>query len=138
MANLKDIDYFDHDADIGIIGRGRTVEEAFTAAARAVFSIMTDLNLVHTNHHIEIAFEETDEELALITWLNILLAKAKEQDLILSSFQLYRDGAKWMGIAFGDHWQPHYSRGTEVKGATLTMLKVLKNQACEVRCVVDV
>ena len=32
-------DYFEHDADIGIIGRGATVEQAFEAAARAVLAL---------------------------------------------------------------------------------------------------
>jgi SHS2 domain-containing protein len=29
---------FDHGADIGVLGEGRTVEEAFAGAARAMFS----------------------------------------------------------------------------------------------------
>ena len=41
-----DTDYFEHDADIGIIGRGTTVEQAFEAAAQAVFAIVTDLDLI--------------------------------------------------------------------------------------------
>jgi SHS2 domain-containing protein len=32
-------DYFDHDADVGIVGRGSTLEEAFEAAARATFAL---------------------------------------------------------------------------------------------------
>ena len=40
--------YFEHDADIGIIGRGATVEEAFVSAAgaRALFSASADRNAV--------------------------------------------------------------------------------------------
>lgn len=40
MSTL-DTSYFEHDADIGIIGRGVTVEQAFEAAAQTVFAIVT-------------------------------------------------------------------------------------------------
>ena len=33
--------YFEHDADIGIIGRGNTLEQAFETAAQAVFGIVS-------------------------------------------------------------------------------------------------
>ncbi len=36
--------YFEHDADMGIIGKGNTVEDSFVSAARAMFAIQTDLD----------------------------------------------------------------------------------------------
>ena len=38
--------YFEHDADIGVIGRGAILEEAFEGAVRATFAIMTDIEKV--------------------------------------------------------------------------------------------
>jgi SHS2 domain-containing protein len=38
--------YFEHDADVGIIGRGTRIEEAFENAAKAQFSMMTALERV--------------------------------------------------------------------------------------------
>ena len=69
--------YFAHDADIGIIGRGATLEQAFEVAAQAVFGIMTRLENVQPETTITIEFEETDRELALVTWLNLLLGPAR-------------------------------------------------------------
>ena len=40
------IAYFEHDADMGIIGRGASIEGAFENAAAAVFAMMTDLGQV--------------------------------------------------------------------------------------------
>ena len=37
-----DTDYFADDADIAIIGCGKTIEQAFETAAQAVFAIVTD------------------------------------------------------------------------------------------------
>lgn len=131
--------YFGHDADIGIIGRGASVEEAFETAAAAMFSIMTDLAGVRAARGVKIEFEEADTELALVTWLNALLAAAREHGMVFAVFHLERDGAVWRGSATGESWRDGLERGVEVKGATLTMLSVRQAQAgWEARCVVDV
>jgi len=131
--------YFEHDADIGIIGRGATVEEAFETAAAAMFSIMTDLADVRAARTVTIGFEEADTELALVRWLNSLLAAARENGMVFVAFRLDRDGAVWRGSATGESWHDGLERGVEVKGATLTMLSVKRAQAgWEARCIVDV
>lgn len=132
-------DYFDHDADVGIIGRGRTVEEAFEAAARAAFAIMTDVRAVRLERSVALEFEEADAELALVRWLNLLLGISHEKGLVFGHFWIERDGVHWRGGASGEPWRPELERGVEVKGATLTMLQVREaGQGWEARCVVDV
>lgn len=134
-----DYDFFDHDADIGIAGRGATVEAAFEAAARAVFSIMAGPGNLSRVSHLAFDFEESDPELALVTWLNRLLAEARSQGLMLSDFKLAKDGDRWHGEAWGAPWGKHAVGGVEVKGATLTMLSVKESGGTwEARCVVDV
>lgn len=131
--------YFDHDADIGIIGRGRSLEEAFESAAVAMFAIIADIDALHGHESVEVGFEEADNEFALIAWLNTLLAVAHMKHLVLGRFELHKEGNRWRGKAWGDPWQKEVERGTEVKGATLTMLSVQKNgDHWEARCVVDV
>ena len=131
--------YFEHDADIGVIGRGATLEQAFEAAAQAVFAVITPLDGVGTQTTVSIEFEEADQELALVIWLNLLLGKARELGVVFSRFHLQRRGDKWNGVVSGEIWNDSMERGVEVKGATLTMLAVeLTGSTCEVRCVVDV
>lgn len=131
--------YFDHDADIGIIGCGETAEAAFVAAAEAMFAIMTDITTVSDVIRIQVGFEESDLELALVTWLNNLLTEARMEGLILSRFALQRNETNWRGEAWGEPWRAGMERGVEVKGATLTMLSVKQVEAgWEARCVVDV
>ncbi|WP_260554337.1 archease [Coxiella burnetii] len=80
---IKDINYFDHEADIGIIGFGETVEKAFINAAEALFAIMVeDLSRVKQEASVAIEFEESDLELALVTWLNLLGAQARSHNLV--------------------------------------------------------
>jgi SHS2 domain-containing protein len=132
-------DYFDHDADIGIIGRGPTLEAAFEAAARAMFAIMADLDQVEPTTAVHVAFEETDPELALVRWLNGLLGEARSAGLVLARFHLAREGTRWEGEGWGAPWRDDQARGVEVKGATLTALAVRPTDGgWEARCVVDV
>jgi SHS2 domain-containing protein len=132
-------DYFQHDADIGVIGRGASMEEAFSEAAAATFAIMTDLATCNPIKTVQVQFEEADAELALVTWLNVLLGEAHQAGLVFSRFRLLRDGDLWKGEADGTPWQAGMEPGVEVKGATLTMLHVEKKpNGWEARCVVDV
>lgn len=151
------LDYFEHDADFGVVGRGPNVETAFVQAARAMFAIMVELDALRDGEHLAFEFEETDLELALVEWLNRLLAEARCRGLALGRFALRRpltppspprgrgkgEGAtvrgQWHGEAWGQRWNDRLARGTEVKGATLTMLSVRQVAGqWEARCVVDV
>jgi SHS2 domain-containing protein len=136
---LEPTAYFEHGADMGIVGRGTHVEEAFENAAAAVFAMMTNLAQVAAQESVVIEFEEADPELALVTWLNLLLGQARSRALIFGRFRLRRDGARWSGTAEGEPWRAGMERGVEVKGATLTSLAVTQQGGIwEARCVVDV
>ncbi len=131
--------YFEHDADIGIIGRGLTIEQSFESAAHATFAIMTDLNAVQPIDAVTIDFDEADVELALVVWLNQILGKARELGMVFSHFYVHRDGDHCHGKILGEKWREDLERGVEVKGATLTMLSVKQvGPIWESRCVVDV
>ena len=131
--------YFDHDADVGVIGRGARPEDALVGAARAVFALTTRIDEVQPRERVAIDFEEEDLEYALVTWLNLLLARAQERRLALGRFALAHDGKRWTGEAWGEPWREDLERGVDVKGATLTMLSVKPvDGTWEARCVVDV
>jgi len=131
--------YFEHDADMGIIGRGITIEQSFEAAAQAVFAIITNLEGVQPNTVVTIEFEETDLELALVIWLNLILGKARELGMVFSRFHIRHHDNQWSAEVLGEKWHDGMERGVEVKGATLTMLSVKQvGSIWEARCVVDV
>lgn len=123
----KPFSYFEHDADIGIVGQGKTVEQAFESAARAVFSIMTNLDAIHARDEIRVEFEETDLEFALVIWINLILGKARESGMVFNEFHLQRNGQYWHAEVSGEKWREEHERGVEVKGATFTMLSVKQN-----------
>jgi len=131
--------YFHHDADVGIIGRGATVERAFESAAEAAFAVTADPRSLRETQEVSVSFVEDDLELALPQWLNALIGAARERGMALRRFALSREGSRWIGRAWGEPWRADMERGTEVKGATLTMLSVRRSGGgWEARCVVDV
>lgn len=124
---------------MGIIGRGATLERAFESAAEAMFAIMADLQSLSESQEASVSFTEDDVELALAQWLNALLGAARERGAVFRRFALTREGSRWSGRAWGEPWREDMERGTEVKGATLTMLSVRRaDGAWEARCVIDV
>ncbi len=130
---------FEHGADFGIFGRAADIPAAFCAAAEAMFGLVTDLGAVKPGVSVFFDFDEPDVELALVRWLNLLLFHAADKKIVLSRFKLERKGDRWKGSACGEAWREGLERGTDVKGATLTMLSVKKDgDAWDARCVVDV
>src|SRR5262249_20587446 len=99
---ITDENYFDHDADIGIIGKGLSLEECFDNAAFAMFSLMTDLSQVQPTTSIHFEFKESDIELAFVTWLNFLIAKAQADNLVFSQFKIHREKDRWQCKAQGE------------------------------------
>jgi SHS2 domain-containing protein len=131
--------YFEHDADMGVIGYGETMEQAFEAAAQAVFAIMTNLNGVQSRDEITVEFEEADPEFALVIWINLILGKARESGMVFNDFCLQRHGHQWRACIKGEKWHDALERGIEVKGATFTMLSVRQEKEIWIaQCVVDV
>jgi SHS2 domain-containing protein len=132
-------DYFDHDADIGIIGRGSTMESAYESAAVAVFAIMGDIAHAGDSRSVLVEFDEDDVELAFVRLLNDLLAQACVEGVLLSGFDVTRNAYRWRCVGVGGTWPSDGERGVEVKGATLTALAVSNDDGeWTARCVVDV
>lgn len=136
---FKPYHYFNHEADVGIEAVGKTQEAAFENAASAMFAVMTHPSLVLPLRRVHVEFDEPDQELALVEWLNRLLGIAHMANLVLGSFELKREGDHYSGDGWGMPWKKGAERGTEVKGATLTELKVEQHgKRWLARCVVDV
>ncbi|MEW5853353.1 MAG: archease [Myxococcota bacterium] len=131
-------EYFEHVADMGVVGRGTTLGEAYEGAAAAMFGLMADLSEVHPRETVRFSFTEPDVELALVVWLNRLLVEARTRGMVFRTFRLRRENDTWHGEASGERWREGLTRGTEVKGATLTALRVgQRDGTWEARCVVD-
>lgn len=116
------------------------MEEAFCAAARAMFSVMVDLEGVRGPASVEIECSAPDAELLLLKWLNTLLTEADLRGMVFSEFEASIDGGRLRGRARGERFDPQrHVPGVEVKGATLTEMRVERTPSgFLVQTVVDV
>ncbi|MEM7819608.1 MAG: archease [Candidatus Aenigmatarchaeota archaeon] len=136
-------EYFDHRADIGIRGFGKTLEEAFQEAAKAMFGVMGNIKNVDKKSKIEIKCEADDDAGLFIEFLNTLLAEADINRFFFSDFKIKikkNNKYKLSGYAFGEKRNPEkHELKLEVKAATFSQLKVEKSgDKFIVQCVVDV
>jgi SHS2 domain-containing protein len=131
---------FEHGADIGIRGFGRTAAEAFENAAVALFSVMVNVHAVETNEKRTIAVSAPDQELLLVEWLNALLSLSDIEHMVFSRFNVNIEGASLKGTASGERLdRERHEPNVEIKGATYHMLKVKEADGRFIaQCVVDV
>ena len=137
---MKTYETYDHRADIGIRGYGRSVEESFENGAKAMFSVMADIDDVRPVDRQEINCEAPDLEMLFVEWLNGLLSAAYLNGKLFSHFKVDIAGNKLKGSAWGESFdKERHHMMTEVKAATYSMLKVEKEEDAYIaQCVVDV
>lgn len=122
-------------------GIGPTREAAFEAAALAVCATITDPTLVRPNVLVEVDCHSQDDELLLVDWLNALIGEMSARRMIFSKFEVHIEDGQLHGRAWGEQADPaRHHPAVEVKGATMTELKVTRGQdgLWTAQCVVDV
>lgn len=132
---------FEHEADVGIRGFGKSHVEAFENGAAAMFSIMYSLDEVSGEEGISVEVQAPDRESLFVEWLNELLSQANLREMALSEFKINELTDKSLrGQAFGEKIDiKKHNPNVEVKGATYSMLEIKeKNGRYSVQCIVDV
>jgi SHS2 domain-containing protein len=134
----KEYEIFEHDADVGIRAFGRTLEEAFENGAKAMSSIMVELDTVDPKDTKMIECEAEDPGALFITWLNQIRALLDIDGMVFSEFEVEIDGNLLKGKAKGevlDHKK--HGLGEDVKAATYHLLKIEQNDQYMIQCIVD-
>jgi SHS2 domain-containing protein len=133
--------HFEHRADIGVEGIGRSPAEAFAQAALALTAIVCDPAAVRPRAQIEVACDEPDLELLLVDWLNALIYRMATEGMLFSRFDLRIDHGRLHATVRGEPVdRTRHQPAVEVKGATYTALSVSQDAGglWSARCVVDV
>jgi tRNA nucleotidyltransferase (CCA-adding enzyme) len=134
-------EHFPHAADIGIRGVGRSKQAAFQQAALALTGVITDPANVATRDSVDIFCEAPDDELLLVDWLNALVYHMATRRMLFSRFEVQLADHHLRGQAWGEKVDvPRHQPAVEVKGATLTCLRVGQEPdgSWIAQCVVDV
>jgi SHS2 domain-containing protein len=133
-------EHFPHDADIGVRGHGKTVEEAFEQSALALTTIVTDVP-IGEKVSVEVTCDAPDLELLLVEWLNAIIYEMAVLNVVFGRFKVVIDGTHLHGTLRGEPIdQSKHAPACEPKGATYTALRVIQETdgTWSAGCVVDV
>lgn len=129
----------DHEADVGVKGYGKNWEQAFQEAAKAMFSLMTDLDKIKPRKTLEIEAESDEIDTLFIEFLNELLYLQSIHEMIFSEFKIKIKNNKLKGKIKGQKIKEDTELRTEVKAATYAGLKAKQeNNQKIVQCILDV
>lgn len=135
----------EHEADVGVLGIGDTLERSFEEGAKAMFSVMADIKKIIQKLKVEVQVKAKDESSLFVEWLNELLAKRDIEDMFFSKFKIEKikkENTNYVlkAKAFGEKIDLNKHKiKLEVKAATYSGLKVeKKNNKYYAQCVVDV
>ncbi|MFC1848056.1 archease, partial [Chloroflexota bacterium] len=81
-------EFIDHTADIGIIGYGSDLSEAFANTAYGMFTLITDLEGLNEDFSRDIDIQAPDREALLVSWLNELIYIFDVDYVILHQFYI--------------------------------------------------
>ncbi len=135
--------YLEHQADVGILAEGATLEEAFSEGAKAMFGVMVDLSGVEANEVITVKCSAKDIPTLFIEWLNELINKRDVDEMFFSKFEVkikktnvYELAGKAIGELID---QTKHEIKTEVKAATYSGLKYEEKDGKHyLQCVLDI
>jgi len=137
-------EHFEHMADIGVRGYGRTLAEAFAQAAVAMTAVVTNPAKVKPERKVEIELERDDDgdlELLLVDFLDAVIYEMAVRKMLFGRFDVTIDDHRLKAALWGEPVdRERHQPAVEVKGATYTELKVARtDDGCWLaQCVLDV
>ncbi len=136
----KEFEIVNHTADVGIIAYGADMSEAFANAAKALFSLITELDDVEEVTQRDIELTAPDQESLLVGWLNELIYLFDAENMLFKRFditQLSQTHLKARSYGHKVDSSKHKLK-TGVKAATYHMLKIEKGNGCKVQVLFDI
>jgi SHS2 domain-containing protein len=136
----KDFEILDHTADVGIIAYGADLKQAFANAARALFSLITELDDVEEVLHQDIKLNASDVESLLVAWLNELVYRFDTEGILFKRFDITQlEDTHLEARVYGEKAdRSRHSLKTGVKGATYHMLEIDKADGYRVQVIFDI
>jgi tRNA nucleotidyltransferase (CCA-adding enzyme) len=134
-------EHFAHEADIGVRGIGRSVDEAFEQAALALTAVMVSPEEVQPSSRITVECEGTDLEGLLVEWLNAIVFEMATERMLFGAFHVSIQDGRLTATATGEPVdRVRHEPAVEIKGATYTALRVehRSDGTWLAQCVVDV
>ena len=136
----KDFEFINHTADVGIVAYGADMSQAFANAARALFSLITELDDVAEVIQRDIELTATDVESLLVEWLNELVYQFDTESILFKRFDIIQfNNTRLKARGYGEKVdRSKHKLKIGVKAATYHMLKVDKGDGCRVQVLFDI
>jgi len=136
----REFEIVDHTADVGIRAYGASINQAFANAAKALFSLITELDSVDEVLHRDIELVAPDQESLLVEWLNELIYLFDAENIIFKRFDITRlNSTRLKARGYGEKVDSSkHKLKIGVKAATYHMLKVDKTNGCQVQVLFDI
>ncbi len=131
----------DHVADVGIVAYGTDVEELFSNAALALFSLITEPASVEEKLHLDLEVSSEGRDRLLVEWLNELIYLFDVKHILLNRFDIKRlTHNELKATCYGEGFDPmKHKIKIGVKAATYHMLKLDKNgDGCKAQIILDI
>lgn len=140
---MRDISWshFEHKADMGIEGRGPSMEMAFAQAGLALNAIISDLKSISPRVVRQIRCLGDDPEILFFDFINEIIFLISSQGMIFCRIEVKITGSELAAWLSGEDIDPaKHDPAVEIKGASFNNLSVKqdKNGQWVARCVVDV
>ena len=136
----KDFEIVNHTADVGVIAYGANINQAFANAAKALFSLIAELDNVEEVLHRDIELLAPDQESLLVDWLNELIYLFDTENIIFKRFDIIElNDTQLKARSYGEKVDSlKHILKIGVKAATYHMLKVDKTNGCKVQVLLDI
>ncbi|CAB3288138.1 Protein archease [Methanocaldococcus lauensis] len=124
-------EFFETTADMGIIAKGKSLEDAFKEAAKGLFHIMVDIDKVDKKEKIEFEVSGENLEELLYNFLNELIFYSDVENLVFSDFDMKieknNNEYRLKCIAYGEKINKEkHNIKEEVKAVTYHKMEVKK------------
>jgi SHS2 domain-containing protein len=132
---------FEHEADVGLIVRGRDGPELFAEAGLAFFDLVCELGEVQERTRYSVTGEADSVEPLLVDWLNDLVYLFQARGVVCRRFEFPAwSETAYEAAAFGEPVDPgRHSPRDLVKAATYHGLSVRSQEdGLEARVILDV
>ena len=136
----KEFEIINHTADVGIMAYGADIKQAFANAARALFSLITELDDVEEVLYRDIELVAPDQESLLVEWLNELIYLFDTENILFKRFDITGlNNTQLKARSYGEKVDnSKHKIKTGVKAATYHMLKVDKGDGYKVQVLFDI
>ena len=142
--SYKPFEHLEHTADILIVSRGSSLEEAFANAAKAVFEVITDTSRVEPRKCVDVEVKGMDIGNLLYLWIDRLLYYFDAEGLVFSRFKVNvaEEGGGYLlkGEACGEEFDPEkHEYRTIVKAMTYAQMNIEREEGVwSLKFVVDI